>query len=135
MHPSLSEQAYHQIRKKILTLELAPGTIINEADLRHELGLGRTPIREALLRLAQQKLVTIVPRRGMFVTDIRLEDIRQLFELRLALERLAGQLAAQRRHLAAVVDGIVVKVGTHYLQQLFDTIISAQRMDNFTEQR
>lgn len=96
-HPrSLSEQAYEQIRYKIVTLELAPGNVINEAALQAELQLGRTPIREALRRLSFEKLVTIIPRRGMFVTDIGITDLKRLFEVRLEMEELAAKLAAQR---------------------------------------
>ncbi|MCB0036579.1 MAG: GntR family transcriptional regulator [Anaerolineales bacterium] len=93
---SLSQQAYHKIRHKIITLELVPGAVIDEASLRSELGFGRTPIREALQRLALEKLVTIVPRRGMFVTEIGITDLQRLFEMRLVLETLATRLAVQR---------------------------------------
>jgi DNA-binding GntR family transcriptional regulator len=93
---SLSEQAYQLIRRKIISLELPPGGIVDEALLKEELGLGRTPIREALLRLSLEKLVTIVPRRGIFVTDIVITDLQRLFEIRLELESLAARLAARR---------------------------------------
>lgn len=93
---SLSQKAYERIRRKIVTLELPPGSILNEGDLQVELGLGRTPIREALLRLSLEKLVNIVPRRGIFVTDIRITDLKQLFEVRMVLEIQAARLAAAR---------------------------------------
>ncbi|MDX1415355.1 MAG: GntR family transcriptional regulator [Candidatus Promineifilaceae bacterium] len=93
---SLSQQAYDEIKHKIVTLELAPGSVLDEAELQAELGLGRTPIREALKRLAQESLVSIVPRRGMFVTDIGINDLQRLLEVRLQLETLAARLAAQR---------------------------------------
>ncbi|MCA9987715.1 MAG: GntR family transcriptional regulator [Anaerolineales bacterium] len=93
---SLSQQAYEQIKRKIVSLELAPGALINEGELRHELSLGRTPIREALQRLANERLVMIVPRRGMFVTDIGVADLPRIFEIRLALEPAAVRFAAQR---------------------------------------
>lgn len=93
---SLKEQAYREIKHKIVALELKPGEVINEAELKRELGLGRTPIREALQRLALEKLVVIVPRRGMFVTEIGLEDLQRLFEVRVELEALAARLAARR---------------------------------------
>lgn len=94
--PSLSQQAYQAIKHKIVSLELPPGAVIDETALRKELGLGRTPIREALKRLALEKLVIIVPRRGMFVTDIGITDLKRLFEVRVALESLAARLAAER---------------------------------------
>jgi|SRR5690606_12626696 len=93
---SLREQAYHLIRKQITSLELPPGATIDEGMLQAELGLGRTPIREALLQLAHEGLVAIIPRRGMFVTEIGLTDLRKLFEVRVVIELLAVELAAQR---------------------------------------
>jgi len=93
---SLSQQAYEQIKQKIVSLELLPGSVILEAELQAALGLGRTPIREALRQLSLEKLVVIVPRRGMFVTDIGIRDLQHLCEVRLELENLAVRLAAQR---------------------------------------
>ena len=93
---SLSQQAYEQIRHKIITLELPPGSVIDEVDLQEKLGLGRTPIREAVKRLSLENLVTIMPRRGMFVADIGVNDLQRLLEVRLVLESLAVRLAAQR---------------------------------------
>ncbi len=96
-YASLSEKAYEEIRHKIVTIALEPGAVIDEAQLREELEVGRTPIREALQRLALDQLVYIVPRRGMFVTDIAFSDLQRLFEVRIELEALAGQLASDRR--------------------------------------
>lgn len=93
---SLSQQAYEGIKQKIVSLELPPGSVIDEGGLQDELDLGRTPIREALKRLSLEKLVNIVPRRGMFVTEIGITDLQQLFELRVMLESLAARFAAQR---------------------------------------
>jgi len=93
---SLSQQAYERIRHQIISLELPPGEVIDEAQLQKELGLGRTPIREAIKRLSLEKLVTIVPRRGMFVTDIGITDLHRLFEVRLTLEAQCARLAARR---------------------------------------
>jgi len=93
---SRSMEAYQRIKQQIVSLQLPPGAIIVEADLQRELGLGRTPIREALQRLAQERLVVVLPRRGMFVADIGITDLQRLFEIRLALEDLAVRLAAQR---------------------------------------
>ena len=96
MQVSLSQQAYENIRQKIISLEMPPGSIINEAGLQDDLGFGRTPIREALKRLSLEKLVVIMPRRGMFVSEIGIRDLQQLFEMRLPLENLAARLAAER---------------------------------------
>ena len=92
----LSQQAYEQIKNLIVTLQLAPGSVIDEAQLQEELQLGRTPIREALKRLALESLVSIVPRRGIFVTNIGISDLQRLLEVRMELETLATRLAAQR---------------------------------------
>lgn len=93
---SLRQRAYERIKQKIVALELAPGSVIDEAALQAELDLGRTPIREALQRLALEKLVVIVPRRGMFVADIGVMDLQRLFEVRVVLECMAARLAAAR---------------------------------------
>lgn len=109
---SLKQQAYRAIKHKIVSLELEPGAVIDETALIDELGLGRTPIREALQRLALEKLVDIVPRRGMFVTEIGITDLQRLFEVRQVLESMAARLAAQRgrphhwRRMAAVLQQI-----------------------------
>ena len=92
----LSQRAYEIIKRNIITLKLAPGAVIDEAELQDELGLGRTPIREALKRLALENLVTIVPRRGIFVTEIGINDLQRLLEVRVVLEKQAARLAAQR---------------------------------------
>lgn len=91
-----SEKAYHLIKDKIITLELAPSAVIDEQALMRELDLGRTPIREALQRLNAEGLVHIVPRRGMFVTDISITDLQKIFEVRTVLTGFCARLAAQR---------------------------------------
>jgi DNA-binding GntR family transcriptional regulator len=96
MGERLSEKAYRLIKDKIITLDLPPAELINEQALMEDLGLGRTPIREALLQLAQEDLVTVAPRRGMFVSDIRITDLQKIFEVRIVLEGLCARLAAQR---------------------------------------
>lgn len=93
---SQGERAYLLIRDQIVTLKLAPGSVIEESRLRTELELGRTPIREALQRLAHENLVTFMPHRGTFVTDINLTDLHRLTEIRLEIEGYAAALAAER---------------------------------------
>ncbi len=92
----LSEQAYQQIRRMIVRLDLAPGDVLREDDLREQLGIGRTPIREALQRLAREHFITVIPRRGMFVSGIEVEELSMLFETRTVLEPYAARLAAAR---------------------------------------
>ncbi len=93
---SQSTAAYAELRERIVTLQLPPASPIDEAALQRELGIGRTPIREALQRLAHEDLVVILPRRGMLVADLNLADLHKIFELRLELEPLAAALAAKR---------------------------------------
>lgn len=92
----LSDKAYHLIRRKIITLELPPLSAINEQTLMEDLDLGRTPIREALQRLAAENLVFFAPRRGIFVAEISITDLYKIFELRLVLEGFCAELAAER---------------------------------------
>ena len=99
---SLSDEAYHQIKRRIVTLEMPPGSVIDESTLKEELGLWRTPIREALQRLAREDLVTILPRYGIFVDDIKVTDLRQIFEARVPLEIACVRLAAERASLQMV---------------------------------
>ena len=93
---SLAERAYAAIRRLIVTLDLEPGSVINERELVERLGIGRTPVREALRRLAQEGLVEVYPRRGMFVTDVDVRRLAQLSEVRAVLEPEAARLAAER---------------------------------------
>jgi DNA-binding GntR family transcriptional regulator len=93
---SLADQAYFAIRALIVSLELAPGDPIREPELTAKLGIGRTPIREALRRLALERLVEVYPRRGMFVTTVDVRDLARLCEVRAVLEPEAARLAAER---------------------------------------
>jgi DNA-binding GntR family transcriptional regulator len=93
---SLTRQAYQRLRDRIVTLQLAPGALVSEADLMQELQLGRTPIREALQRLACEGLIVLRPRRGAFVANLSLLDLQHIFEMRRTIEGFAAQLAAER---------------------------------------
>lgn len=78
----------------IVRLELAPGSVLNESDLINRLGIGRTPIREALQQLRRDELVTILPRRGVFVTTLDISDLPVLFNARAVIEPHLAQAAA-----------------------------------------
>ena len=93
---SLADRAYVAIRELIVSLELAPGALIDERALMQRLGLGRTPVREALRRLAHEQLVEVFPRRGMFVTGVDVRDLARISEVREVLEPEAARLAAER---------------------------------------
>jgi GntR family transcriptional regulator, rspAB operon transcriptional repressor len=91
-----SERAYQVLRQMIVSMELGPGEAVDEKSMSTRLGLGRTPVREALQRLAEHRLVEILPRRGTFVTPIRLQDLRAVEEVRWHLESLGARWAAER---------------------------------------
>jgi DNA-binding GntR family transcriptional regulator len=93
---SQSVDAYRLIKEQIITLKLPPASFIDDARLSEELGIGRTPIREALIRLALEHLIIILPRRGTIVADLNISDLHKLFEIRLSLEPTAVRLAAER---------------------------------------
>lgn len=80
----------------IVRLDLAPGDVLREDELQAQLGIGRTPIREALQRLARDQFVTVMPRRGMLVSSIDIDDLAMLYETRTVMEPYAARLAAQR---------------------------------------
>src|SRR5947208_12417772 len=93
---SLAERAYRAIREMIVSLELRPGAVIDERGLMERLGSGRTPTREAVRRLGQERLVEVYPRRGMFVTSVEIRDLASLAEVRSVLESHVARLAAER---------------------------------------
>ena len=93
---TIAQQAYHELKQRIVSLALAPGSTIREAGLQRQLGLGRTPMRDALQRLAHDGLLRIYPRRAIVVPKLGLPEVRELFEVRLALEPAAAALAAGR---------------------------------------
>jgi DNA-binding GntR family transcriptional regulator len=93
---TLTEKAYRALEEEIVTLRIPPGTIVSETILSRRLGVGRTPVREALQRLAREGLVVIMPRRGIIVSD--LDPLRQLrlLEARREIERFLARSAAKR---------------------------------------
>jgi DNA-binding GntR family transcriptional regulator len=93
---TLTEQAYRQLEEQIVTLRLEPGEFLSEYALAEGLGIGRTPIREALQRLAREGLVTILPRKGILVSETDPRKQLLVLEVRRELERLLARLGAQR---------------------------------------
>ena len=92
----LNERAYQQIKDRIITLELSPGSQVDERSLEELLSIGRTPIREALFRLSAEELVEVIANRGFFIKPITIEDVKSLFEAMLISERASAVLAARR---------------------------------------
>ena len=91
-----ADRAYVDLRDRIVTQQLAPGTVLREDELMRELEVGRTPLREAVKRLALENLVAVQPRRGTFVSPVEASDIENISEVRAELEGYAAELAARR---------------------------------------
>jgi DNA-binding GntR family transcriptional regulator len=117
---SLADQAYFALRALIVSLELAPGDPIREPDLTAQLGIGRTPVREALRRLALERLVEVYPRRGMFVTTVDVRDLARLCEVRAVLEPEAARLAAER----------ATKLDLEEINALIEELLDPRRRDD-----
>jgi DNA-binding GntR family transcriptional regulator len=90
-----SERVYQTLRNEILDWRLRPGTVLGEVELSRRLHVSRTPIRDALRRLARDNLVRISPGRGAVVAEISMDSVAQLFQMREALETYAARLAAR----------------------------------------
>ena len=103
--PSLSERAYEIIREALLTLKFKPGDYISIQDLSDQLGISRTPVRDALLRLEKDGLVSIIPYKGACVTDISDRDIKEIMELRILLEGYAAEKAAKFLSVSELEQG------------------------------
>jgi DNA-binding GntR family transcriptional regulator len=97
MAATAAERAYVMLKERIVTTRMKPGAMIEPAALVNDLGLGSTPVREALKRLQTEGLVVVLPRRGMYVSDVTLEGLRELEEVRIPLETLGARLAV--RHI------------------------------------
>jgi DNA-binding GntR family transcriptional regulator len=92
----LADRAYVELRDQIVTLAIPPGAPLHEESLGRAFGLGRTPIREAIKRLALENLVCVYPRRGTFATEINITDLAHISDVRVQLEGHAAYRAAQR---------------------------------------
>ena len=92
----LADRAYEGLRDRIVTLQIKPGQPIDEDRIGAELGMGRTPVREAIKRLALERLVTVFPRRGTFASDINITDLAHVTDVRVVVEAHAARRAAQR---------------------------------------
>lgn len=93
---SLKDRAYLDLRDQIISLEIEPGSLLHEDELMRTLGVGRTPIRDAIKRLHHERLVVVLPRRGTLVSDINIAHLAQLSEVRVRNEGFAASLAAER---------------------------------------
>jgi DNA-binding GntR family transcriptional regulator len=108
MSKTNAEKAYEFILEKIITVELEPGSVIEERRLMEDCVFGRTPVREALKRLQAEKYITVSPRRGMFVAPITYTDINRVYEIRVEIEALGIRLAAER-----ITEPQIAAIETH----------------------
>jgi DNA-binding GntR family transcriptional regulator len=92
----LADRAYTALRDQIVTLAIPPGAPINEDALGRALEMGRTPVREAIKRLALENLVSVFPRRGTFASEINITDLAHISDVRVQLEGHASYRAAER---------------------------------------
>ena len=108
----LADRAYAALRDRIVALRIAPGAPINEDALGRELDIGRTPVREAIKRLALENLVTVFPRRGTFASEINITDLAHISDVRQQLEGHAAYRAAQRLTAARrdELEGLLVRI-------------------------
>jgi len=95
-HRPLRELVYEELKRQILIGEIAPGTRMMEVELADEMGVSRTPVREAIRKLEKEGLVSIEPRRGAYAADISIKDILDVLEVRQDLEGMAAALASQK---------------------------------------
>lgn len=91
-----ADEAFQLLRRQIVTMQIPPGAVLDERIIAAQLGIGRTPLREALARLAEQKLVITFRHRNSQVAPLALSDVAYIHEIRVPLESLAARLAAQR---------------------------------------
>lgn len=115
---------YQELKKQIILLDFKPGAVIREREIMKAFDVSRTPVREALMRLEMDGLVRIIPNVGSFVEDVSFQQLKDVFEIRSYLVRLAGQLAAARiseEELAGIrerIDGIKATQDTKTLIRL-----------------
>ncbi len=93
---SLADRAYTAVKDRLIMLDIRPGDPIDDDALAKDLGIGRTPVREALKRLEGDRLVVSYPRRGTFATGVDISDLASISEIRVQLEPLAARRAAER---------------------------------------
>ena len=101
---SLRDQAYEAIKDRIITCQFRPGECINEASVSALLGFGRTPVHQAIDRLMLEEMVNVIPRKGVIVKPVILQDVMQMIEVRLVNETQCARLAAERAEDGHITD-------------------------------
>ena len=123
-HRPLREIVYEQLKRQILTGEITPGTRMMEVELADEMGVSRTPVREAIRKLEKEGLVIIEPRRGAYASDISVKDMVDTMEVREHLESLAAYLAAQtmtdeqREELERITNGYTQAIHNNNMEEM-----------------
>ncbi len=124
---SRPEKIFSTIRDRIIYLEYPPGKLLPEKELCAEFKVSRTPLREAIQKLREMKLVTVIPRFGTHVSSVDINEIRSAFEVKIKLEGLAGEVAAKRitpdklaelKGLIEKADGVLKEDGQRRLIEI-----------------
>ena len=129
----LADRAYRALRDRLVTLRIPPGAPIDEDAIGRELKMGRTPVREAIKRLALENLVTVFPRRGTFASEINITDLAHVSEVRAQLEPHAAYRAAeritdaQRAELAGLLVELDIRRGAEELEMLMELDATVHR--------
>ena len=123
----LREIVSDALRQAIRDGILPPGERLMEIPLAEELGVSRTPIREAIRILEQEGLIVMIPRRGTYVADMSLKDVTEVFELRSILEELAAELAAERitNEEIEALEQHLVEIGNYMNENNLDKVVQA----------
>ena len=122
----LREVVYETLREAIRTGSLPPGERLMEIQLAEELGVSRTPVREAIRKLELERFVVMIPRRGTYVANLSLKDINEVFEIRAALDGLAAGLAAERitEEELEQLERLLVEISEHIDQHDNEKIVA-----------
>jgi DNA-binding GntR family transcriptional regulator len=129
----LADRAYRALRDRLVTLRIAPGSPIDEDAIGRELKMGRTPVREAIKRLALENLVTVFPRRGTFASEINITDLAHISDVRAQLEGHAAYRAAeritdaQRAELGGLLAELDIQRGAEDVEALMDLDATVHR--------
>ncbi|MDP6976315.1 MAG: GntR family transcriptional regulator [Acidimicrobiales bacterium] len=125
------DRAYEELHRRIVHLEIAPGEVIREAETMAVLGVGRTPLREAVQMLERDQLVTVVPRQGVFAGTVDIADLAELYRSRAALEPVLAEQAARRgtdAHWDEMAQVLAEVEGVDDVERLVDADTACHRI-------
>jgi DNA-binding GntR family transcriptional regulator len=123
---SLAEQAYAFVKREIITMRLRPGEVLNEAQMMARTGIGRTPVHQALHRLVHEGMLTIMPRKGIMVRPVSLDDVLAIIDVRLINESHCVELAARHAQphdydaMQALLERSAVCVAAHDVEGMME---------------